>query len=44
MIYAIETVNPAYFVDLGGLTSVDINFESGTQRISPLMIASAKAV
>ena len=40
--YAVETVNPHYFVDIGGLNSVDLNFEVGKERHFPLMIAAAK--
>ena len=40
--YSIETINPAYFIDIGGLTAVDLNFEVGFDRHFPLMIAAAK--
>ena len=40
--YSIETVNQAYFIDIGGLTVVDLNFEVGQDRHFPLMIAAAK--
>lgn len=40
--YAVETVNPNYFVDIGGLNCVDLNFEIGEDKNFPLLIASAK--
>ena len=44
LIYAVETVNYSYFVDLGGLTTADINFDHGKQKMFPLMIAAAKGL
>ena len=40
--YAIETVNASYFVDIGGLNSVDLNFEVNKDKRFPLMIATAQ--
>ena len=40
--YAIETINSAYFIDLGGLSIVDMNFELGNDGNFPLLIAAAK--
>ncbi len=40
--YAIETINSAYFIDVGGLSSVNLNFEVGHEGHFPLYIASAK--
>ena len=40
--YAIETINAAYFIDIGGLTSIDINFLVGNEGHFPLYIAAAK--
>lgn len=40
--YAIETVNANYFVDIGGLSCVDLNFEVGIDNNFPLFIASVK--
>ena len=40
--YAIETVNPHYFVDIGGLSVVDLNFECDIYKNCPLIIAAAK--
>ena len=40
--YAVETINSAYFIDIGGLTAVDMNFEIGPEGNFPLFIASTK--
>jgi hypothetical protein len=40
--YAIETVNAPFFVDIGGLSSVDLNFVINADKHFPLLIASAK--
>ena len=40
--YAIETINTAYFIDIGGLTAVDMNFAVSSDGNFPLLIASAK--
>mmetsp|Transcript_7899 Transcript_7899/g.7406 ORF Transcript_7899/g.7406 Transcript_7899/m.7406 type:complete len:121 (+) Transcript_7899:143-505(+) len=40
--YAVETINSAYFIDIGGLTAVDMNFEVGPEGNFPLFIASTK--
>ena len=40
--YSIEAINAPYFVDLGGLAAVDLNFEINKQKHFPLMIAAAK--
>jgi len=40
--YAIESVNAHYFVDIGGLNTIDINFEVNKDGHFPLYIASAK--
>jgi hypothetical protein len=40
--YAIETVNSAYFIDIGGLQALDLNFLIGNSQHFPLMIAAAK--
>lgn len=40
--YAIETINSAYFVDIGGLSAVNLNFDVGNEGHFPLYIAAAK--
>lgn len=40
--YAIETVNSSYFIDLGGLSNININFHTNKDGHFPLFIASAK--
>ncbi len=40
--YAVETINIAYFIDIGGLTAVDMNFKVNSEGNFPLLIASAK--
>lgn len=40
--YAIETVNPHYFVDIGGLSVIDLSFELDNYKNFPLIIAAAK--
>lgn len=40
--YAIETVNQYLFIDIGGLGSIDLNFEFGPDHHFPLFIASIK--
>ena len=40
--YAIETLNTAFFIDIGGLSAVDLNFEINAEKHFPLIIASAK--
>ena len=39
---AIETQHLAYFADLGGLTSVDLNFKANSDEMFPLMVAVLK--
>ena len=40
--YAIDTINEAYFIDIGGLTTLDINFEVGIEKNNPLLMAAAR--
>lgn len=40
--YAIDTINEAYFIDIGGLTTTDINFEIGPEKNFPLLMAAAR--
>ena len=40
--YAVETVNAAFFLDIGGLSAVDLNFEINHDKHFPLYIASVK--
>lgn len=40
--YAVETINSAYFIDIGGLNAIDLNFELSLEGNFPLFIASTK--
>ena len=42
ILYSVQSINLAYFVDLGGLTYLDINFEDKRSGIFPLGLAAAK--
>lgn len=42
IMYAIESISISYFIDIGGLSMIDINFEVTKEGAFPLFIASIK--
>jgi hypothetical protein len=42
IMYSVQSINLAYFVDLGGITYLDINFEDKRSGGFPLSLAAAK--
>lgn len=43
MMYAIETINESYFLELGGTkANFDLNFNISKEGVFPLMVACAK--
>lgn len=40
--YAVETVNAPFFLDIGGLSAVNLNFEINHEKHFPLYIAAVK--
>ena len=40
--YAVETVNAPFFVDIGALSAIDLNFEINGEKHFPLYIAAVK--